>query len=514
MTPFLVKNKRGRTEKKIRYFYILVILSVIVIVFMSGCVQNEERAGRIKPTETLIETTKETPIVTATIKPAIKPTTHPTSKSHKELEVPVYPSSERFPILEEIKSRLSIPANLTCDGYFTKASAENVTEWYHQHLRDWSLENEIVFSPPEKPKTTIYLQHYRKNEEGAFIFAISVPEMYGTLFGIVTGDWMTIKEIGNLGSQKRDDFPELGSGTVTFKVFPVEYAVIKEIWPLGHLNPPAHTFPTDHGYILFKNPSKLHVVRAPADGIIYRIWEHKPNDFYICIAHTNTFRSCFDHLGEINGSILEKARGKEWVKIPIKTGEIIGRGPSKSSVSIDWGVFNYEVTLNFIHPKYYRNSAHAVYFLDYCSEEIKNEVSKYLTRKVEPRSGKIDYDQPGRLVGNWFFEGNISIENWETHLSFVYDMNDPTQIRIGIGGILNITPAAYAVVGNSPDPAKVTVANGTVVYWLVGAPEFGYTHLKGTLLVEVLDGERIKVEAFKGHIPNPQFTSNAVYYVR
>nr|MDO8063778.1 hypothetical protein [Candidatus Freyrarchaeum guaymaensis] len=41
--------------------------------------------------------------------------------------------------------------------------------------------------------------------------------------------------------------------TVTFTYIPLEDEAYSEIIPLGHLNPPRHTFPSDHVYFVLVN---------------------------------------------------------------------------------------------------------------------------------------------------------------------------------------------------------------------------------------------------------------------
>ncbi len=444
------------------------------------------------------------------------------SASSEESAFPVYPAAYSSPIPEELLQHLSIPPNMTCYGFLTYHDAKTIFDWYRHNMGSWNLEKEIQFSPSDKPGEIIYSHYYRRDDEGLLLIVVYDANIGGSFICVIPGKWMEIEgiKLQESGEEEAEYFPELGSGPINFTVFPVNIDEIEEIWPLGHLNPPGHTFPTDHAYIIFKDQKRLHEIRAPADGIINWIYHRRPGDYEIRIMHTNTFISTFDHVTQLSDKIMAAIGDLppgEWrhVKIPIEAGEVICMGPSPASESsIDWGVFDYDVTLRgFIHPEYYGESVHAVFFLYYFDKETRERVWPLVTRKAPPRGGKIDYDQPGRLVGNWFLEGR-SPEDDEAQLSFVYDMDNPTQIRIGIGGSLSIPPGLYAVVGNKPDPAEVTPENGTIVYRLVGAPEFSYTERKATLIVQVLEGELIKVEAFEGHLSNPEFTDKALYYVR
>ncbi len=348
---------------------------------------------------------------------------------------------------------------------------------------------------------------------------------------------------------KEEYLPELGEGPVVFTVCPLEENAILAVEPLGNLNPSGgHVFPSDHGGFYFvdaETDPPPYEVRSPADGIITEIywrvrewpewtgrWGHY-NDYKITIAHTNTFRSVIDHVMELDNWIVERAgelKPDEFnrVKIPVKAGDRIGKTGGRLGIvaGIDWGVVDENVTLSYIRPERYGDSAHAVHFIPYCEENLKVWLLEKLydpftgkRREAEPLWGKADFDIPGRLSGNWFLEGT---EEWNPayHLAFVYDMWDPTQIRIAVAGdwgesisTLDIPATVYSVEGNAPDPASISVENGAVIYWLRGA-EAGEEHIMATLLVQMLDNERIKVEAFNGHVENPQFTQNAKYYTR
>jgi hypothetical protein len=94
-------------------------------------------------------------------------------------------------------------------------------------------------------------------------------------------------------------------------------------------------------------------------------------------------------------------------------------------------------------------------------------------RSVRDKDGKIDFDVPGCLVGNWFLEGLVVHASmrgtpsvWEKQLAFVYDVRQANAIRISIGGA--IAPAgAYRVAAGAPDPATVSPAAGKVRYEIV-----------------------------------------------
>jgi len=454
--------------------------------------------------------------------------------------IPLYPGATMSAVPDDMKTAFGIPSDAVCEGYTAAGSPEEVASWYRDQMSAWSLEHEGSFSPPDRPGMMVYTQRYQKADGSAFIAIQSAPGGQ-TFILIATGPREMMQQVmmpgggGPPGQEQYGGGPpapegteqdELGYGAVTFTVSPVDLSYITEVEPLGNLNPSTgHTFPTDHGGFVING---IREIRAPASGIISELQYKESGDYRIVITHTNSFRSWFDHLATIEPSILsqvEAAEGKlepgqevRMLNIPVEAGQVIGTGP-KGAVGIDWGVWDEEVTLSFIHPEKYGRTVHSVHFIPYCEPSLAEALLEKVPRTAEPRWGKIDFDQPGRLVGNWALEdtsGEDLLGEWEKHLAFVYDWHEPTQIRIAVGGVLNVPGKGkvYQVVGNSPDPAEVTIDSGMVVYRLKGLPEWGEGGLTATIIVEMVDAEKIKVEGFRGHPSNPQFTANAKYYTR
>lgn len=333
------------------------------------------------------------------------------------------------------------------------------------------------------------------------------------------------------------NYPELGEGTVTYTVLPIDTIYIDEISPLGHLSLPGHPIPTSHiywelsrSYLLdgFNKP-----VRAPANGVITKIifthWANYP-DYSVVIRHTNSFMTQFNHLSEIDSSILKKVgqlkEGFDGNKtyIPITAGEIFGKTAVNygQSAALDMGTY-YKHTTHFIHPeKYPLPNPNAVCPLDYFENELKQIVFSKVKRIAEPRGGEFDFDQPGKLVGNWFLEGTdgwSSEDSYKNYLSFVYDMYDPKYLRISLGEKLKGT--LTRVKNNAPDFKDIDVKSGPIVYKLYGVmegDEFFNRPLSEivsyTLLVQMINDEKIKIELFDGDLVNPSFSGNVKYYIR
>jgi hypothetical protein len=77
---------------------------------------------------------------------------------------------------------------------------------------------------------------------------------------------------------------------------PLRLDEFTEIVPLGNLNPPGHTFPSDHVYLYLVAPRKPHAVFAPAAGEVDWIFESGRKDDKVVIKVTPTCRYYLGHV--------------------------------------------------------------------------------------------------------------------------------------------------------------------------------------------------------------------------
>ncbi|MHA1431871.1 MAG: hypothetical protein ACTSRV_15990 [Candidatus Freyarchaeota archaeon] len=333
--------------------------------------------------------------------------------------------------------------------------------------------------------------------------------------------------VGGYAPAGKADTPISSKEAVTFTYVPLEDDSYDYIIPLGNVGPPGHTFPSDHIYFVLKDGS--YPVVAPASGVITEIvnwtqsdWSYQ--DYELHIKHTDTFETYFYHMSGIADWILSitgeiESESQITVNIPVAAGQEVGRAEKQpgGSVCLDWGAINYEITLNFIHPETYGEgvNVHTVCPLDYLNESLKQQAYAKVWRTGDPPGGKIDYDLPGRLSGNWFIEGSPpGIWDGSTQLAFVYYVHNASQMIVSVGGNA-LAPLPIGVFNaTGPDFGSVSADNGTVTYHLVGEyPD----NIKGqiyTLIVQVVGEERIRVEAFEGYQEGKSFTDKAVYYNR
>lgn len=363
---------------------------------------------------------------------------------------------------------------------------------------------------------------------------------------------------------------------VKFSALPIEIEDIKYVEPIGELRE-GHIMPGDHGGFDYQtSPGSTPVkVFVPADGFLVRVEKHPyeppsgyPKDiqhYHVYLEHSCTLFTGFVHVTEFSPEILAasseleqltKYRGTEQkqanFRVPVKAGQSLGTAWSFGLLG--WVTVDLtHINKGYLNTESYKGEnwrVHSVSGLDYFEDSLKSQISLKNPRTKEPRGGKIDFDIEGKLIGGWFEKGtggfrddraepkqcgNFPCPYWDGHLAFVYDYVDPVRLRLSVGhdwGLGGRTP--YGVKGNGSDFADIGVDSGVVKYEIVGlkdvSKEKGYdteggsalitvndeSKILGTMLVQVVDQNTIKVEVFpgKGQDSVSGFTSNARVYER
>jgi len=377
----------------------------------------------------------------------------------------------------------------------------------------------------------------------------------------------TTKPSDNIYSRQFSRGKCQGSGAVSFTHLPLDLSDIGVILPYGGMTE-AHVLPISHGYIYQVNPnaaSDTYPVYAIADGYIVSVGHRSQhvgnsqssrptNDYQLYIEHSCTFYSYFDLLTSLSPDIASKidtskAFDTEYVRIHVRAGQLIGRVGGQS---VDFGVWNFEKpAAKFINPASYKGDEERFYLDDMFSHFTDNLKAQLLTkdaRIAEPRSGTVDYDVAGTLLGNWFQEGTggftgpasthgeTNPQYWNGHLAIAYDSLDPSQIRFSIGN-WGGKATQFGFVDNKPDPKNVDVSSGLVKIELQKFQNYNRTTggrwditsgpiaepgaqnsgaVQGTVLLQMLAANKLKLEAFPGLSADKVsgFTSAAKMYVR
>lgn len=282
-------------------------------------------------------------------------------------------------------------------------------------------------------------------------------------------------------------------GPLVFRASPIDEAEIKFIVPLGNLNPPGHTFPSDHIYFYNRIPNTPATapipVYAPGDGTVQFILANGVESQIGVRSGTCIYY--LDHI-VLDGSI---ARGTV-----LTAGQRIGTTGS-TAYGIDLGVINEQKTVFFVNPARYAGpSLHGDAPMTFYEEPLRSRLYARVQRVGSDLDGRFAFDEPGRLVGNWFLEGtpvgdSAGASAWPKHLAFVYDVYDPSRVRVAIGGTLPIV-GAFAVASNGPDPRTITPDSGKVVYRLLmaGGPGDAPGQQRAVMAVQMLDGATLSVD--------------------
>ncbi len=333
----------------------------------------------------------------------------------------------------------------------------------------------------------------------------------------------------NLTGSSDDGYP-YPEGEIFFTNLPVQLDKISKFVGLGELN----VFPKDHGGFVTKvegrsGPSTISVF-AVADGKIKGIRkETRPDgdqDFAILQRVSTTIEVQYAHVDELADDVLEAAGMLQTgyginnpVDIEVQAGQVIGligQWPA-----MDFQIIDQEVELNLISKSRYPMPMRQTgYYFDYYQGSLKNQLLAVTERTLEPRGGKIDYDVPGRIIGNWFLEAEVApgeFGDWDAHLAIAYGHIYADRIAIADGYNRRFGPPINEikwVKGNAPKPEDIGMADGLVKYDLI----FRYSddNVFGAFLIQMLEQNRIKVEVFEDETAETVmgFTENARIYVR
>jgi len=335
----------------------------------------------------------------------------------------------------------------------------------------------------------------------------------------------------------------LPKGKVYFEHAPVDLDQMKTFDAMGEPN----VLPKEHGGFTLKNPYQLPAdvpVYAVASGVIVLASHgtrhieapHSPNlgmsydDHLIVLMISSDIRVNYAHISRLNYVLLPELeelpvdeRGHN-VELSINAGDIIGWvGPHPA---MDFSVTDYTLNLSLINQTLYPEGHYfSANVYDYFRAPVLAQMIAIASRDSPPRGGKIDWDIPGKIRGNWFLEGTTSYTQWSKQMAITYDHIQSSRITISDGSPMRDVPGiqgpgapdVYWVRGNAPAPETIGEGSGMVTYELIahgGQRPDDQKLTLGYLLVEMETPGAIKLEVFKGEIVPDAFTSDVRHYVR
>ena len=275
---------------------------------------------------------------------------------------------------------------------------------------------------------------------------------------------------GNNDNSKPSGLPACGSSTL-LTTSPVPIGGIREIAPLGNLNPPGHTFPTDHIYLYFPQTpegSEATPVSSPGTIRMYSValqkrlatstlpeFDDYTMSFWVCtdvamyFAHVTTLSPQFQTaIGadfpdchppySTGGSSFQQCYKN--VDVTLNPGDPIGTAGGPGQGALDLGASDDRVTLAFVDPGRTtgQGGVHAVCPLDYFTAEAQAQLDTLLAvngnhRTVAPICGTVNQDIAGTAQGRWFFDTTSTEDH---HLALVHTNWDPTVGIFSIGTTL------------------------------------------------------------------------------
>jgi hypothetical protein len=301
----------------------------------------------------------------------------------------------------------------------------------------------------------------------------------------------------------------------------VPFGNIFVVSPLGNLNPPPHTFPTDHIYVYMAVTSPI---TAPGPSVVTSVAvQHRtgggqaPVDDYVV-----TFYPCADvmlQLGHV-ASLAAKFRAKvgaldsgcgasyqtggftyqqcrKDVTITMAAGEAIGI----TAATLDVLARDRRVTVSYVNPTRLSDPVgefgdkHVACPIDYFVASIADQLRSKLgppsqVRTTPPVCGTVAQDVPNTAAGRWFHPGSPTHPE-DPHLALVHDNVVPALAAFSVGtsipslptGVYTFTPASTGRV--NLDFRYVTT---------IGEIECYAVSRNQRVLVQLVSASRLRVE--------------------
>lgn len=317
------------------------------------------------------------------------------------------------------------------------------------------------------------------------------------------------------------------NGSIFTKI-PLDPDKILSVTPLGNLNPPDHTTPTDHIYLVLKNNNEIHPesatkVFSPSDIIISRIThtttkksgKEFSNDYSIDFSPCKDVQAKFGHVTKISDklkNVLDKNQSNCQTKHPrpeddytycqydlnekITVGEELGEAGGGTSTGLDfWAIDLRAPELEYANLKRYSSyQLHTVCPVDLFEKSQKDILSSKFGRYekkriVEPLCGEINQDVAGTAQGNWTTaDGMIDRpESWSKALALVHDNVDPGIGIVSIGGTIgNPTKIQFSPTSSGTTNRDFNQVKDDQIYCYGGQ--------SGRVLIQMIDSSKLKVE--------------------
>ena len=304
-----------------------------------------------------------------------------------------------------------------------------------------------------------------------------------------------------------------------FSVVPFDLEHIALITPVGSNNkilPVAHTYwhSCDSAFVL-PTPRPCHrelqPLLAPGDGVVVSV--DPVGDGELTVEGPPGLRWWFGHVTPEGLSV----------------GDTVVAGQHVATMyyehGFDFGVQNFRVEHEFVVPERYPLPArHAQHPIEQFPEPLRSELVSRIVTVDSPPLGRVSYDVAGTASGGWFLEGsppgNVPLQFGNEHMRIFlgrYTQRLETRI-ITLGGLWEgERNLSRAVDEDAPDWEDITPDSGRlqILLWHLNQAALpNHDRAGGSVLLEMTDEHRLRLEWFDTHDAVSEFTDDARAYVR
>jgi hypothetical protein len=344
---------------------------------------------------------------------------------------------------------------------------------------------------------------------------------------------------------------ECGSGPV-LKRSPIDLSVIDTISPLGSINPPEHTVPTDHNYFMYpyeRDTSKRYNIVAPADGVITSLGfsggiengQPKNTDYSVIFSPCRGLSFRFSHVNALAGKIKDEIGPKgegadchtdkpttereimtcgKTTDIAISEGDVLGKVGAPYVAAWDFWAHKEGYVNPGITTPAYRYDTDAVCGLDYFVDAVRAQMYAKVKRKGEPKCGEIGQDKKDTLQGTWFAhkDPEQARTDWNSHLTLGHTSDDAGKGILAVAGKI-ADPMSYTFNPTHEGAMNVepseTATGKVYCYQHDGNRRFsnGTYAGEGKVLFKLIDNKTMQAEHKSGSCgSNESLSSPTTYY--
>lgn len=334
-------------------------------------------------------------------------------------------------------------------------------------------------------------------------------------------------------------------GDSPLRHLPADLSQLEQISSLGNVDPPDHTLPTDHLYMMYPyGTDEQRSLFAPADIVVTGVGysreifqgQDRGGDYKLTFYPCSQLQLQYGHVDSLHEAIQSAIGTPEapgsgrcetnsqadstitnclWdTDITLRIGDIVG-------TSNGWDVWaTYEGHKgNVVSASYYHN-IDAVCPWDYFTPALRTQLYAKVRRTTEPRCGEAYQDKDGTLQGGWFGhkDPQQAKADWSSHFSLTHDAADTSIGQLAVGGMISkqfmyrFTPKHSDNINTEPGKTQAGVL---YCYQHEGDARFpnGRIAGEGKVLLKLINNHTMQIEHQIGNCtPNESFSRPASYY--